>query len=202
MKKIMVYSKHTALFGNRASSIKMNADHILFFTVFVCGMLIGCSLFFSSNENNIAATGIRLIHAESMHLNLLLRGSVLCVFYSIGVIAGFSCTGIVLLLILPFVYGLYYSILASFLIISAEADGLGLFSLTILPGLVISCTSLICFCAQSAAASRSTAAILFFGKNEEVNIKGYFVKTGLCFFASVLGIAVDRITDTLFSGLF
>ena len=202
MKKIMVYSKHARIFGDGSASLKENTDLVLFFTVFICGMLIGCSLFFASENNNISATAIGLFYEKSLYLNVLFRVSVICIGYLTGIIAGFSCVGVVLLLLLPFLYGMFYSMLASFLIMNAAANGLGLFSLTILPGMIISCTSLICFCAQSASVSRSAAAILFFGKKEEVNIKRYYVISGICLFASLLAIAADHITNAIFSGLF
>ena len=198
----MVYSKHARVFGEGTSSLKVNADLILFFTVFICGMLIGCSLYFAPAENNIAQTGMRLFQAGSLYLNVFFRASVLCVGYITGIIGGFSCAGVVLLLLLPLVYGVFYSMMASSLIMNAAANGLGLFALTILPGMIISCTSLICFCAQSASVSRSAAAILFFGKKEEVNMKRYFIITGVCLAASLLAIAVDHITNAIFAGLF
>ena len=103
---------------------------------------------------------------------------------------------------LPSAAGAAYAMSASYILAVSAANGFGRFALIVLPGGILYCTALTCFCAESAAVSRQIGSMLFFGRKEEIDTRRYFIKTGLYFAVMTGGAVLDHAADRLFSGLF
>ena len=101
MKKIMFYSKHRSMLL-KGSDIKSSGHLILFFTVFICGILIGCFVYktdyVSPYLEHTAAYLIKLPALRQLGI------SVFCAFFTllIGIGGSMSCFGCGLLFPAPF----------------------------------------------------------------------------------------------------
>ena len=201
MKKIMIYAKRRRPGRAAAPLLKPNADAVLFYSVFVCGSLIGCALFFSVDGNNVfSAAAAKAVEYGSMS-SLLLKTAICVLFMITGITGGTGAAGIVHLLFLPLISSAAYAMIACRMISDAP-DGFGRFALTVLPGGILFSAALIGFCTQSAAISKQTAAAVFFGRNEEIDGKRYLIRCALFFGVMLLGAIVDHAAQLLFGGAF
>ena len=202
MKKIMIYTKHGRSFHPVKQDFKANADILLFFTLFVCGLMIGSSLYLSVDANNVFSN----LTAQAMHygviFNILIRIAFCVLMFIACFIGGTGGAGLILLIFLPVINGAFYAMAASYYITTFAANGLGRFALTVLPGGILYITALILFCAESAYLSKQTASLLFFGRNDETDGKRYLIKSGMYFGLMIASVLVDHIMNLLFSGLF
>ena len=201
MRKIMIYTKHGLSAQHMWQSIKMNADTVLFLTVYICGLMIGCSLYFSLGTDNVFAKAASHAAENGIMQNVLLRTVVCVLILLCGVISGTAAVGVIPLLLLPLFTGALYGMIASQTILCSAANGLGRFSLTLLPGGVIYSAALVFFCAESALTSKKAAAVLFFGRNEEIDQKRYLIKAALYFLVMMAGVMLDYVTNLLFGQL-
>lgn len=201
MKKIMVYSKHGPS-KNLGDLIKENTGMLLFFTVFLCGVVFGCSLF---NESQ-AGGYIRIITEKAIsgpiEKTAVLLFAYLTVVYIISVSGALSCLGIGTLCIPPAVTGIMYSLAASALISKDGAKGLGYFSLLILPGAVVLVCAIIGLCSESSKISKNLALTNFFGRREETDIKKYLIKSVVAFASMMCSVLIVYLTSKIFSKLF
>ena len=201
MKKIMIYTKHRRDFGEFKMSILSNADVFLFFTVFFCGITIGCAMFYSNNIQNIAAQTAYSVYGYGFGNMLGVHIIFILMLFVLGMIGACSAIGILLLITLPLLYGYFTAIISSYMLYYTD-NGFGRFALTVLPGAVLIITGLIMFCSDGATLSKITAEYLFFGHKDEQNIKKYFLKTGVCILMCLGGIALQHISVNAFSSLF
>lgn len=202
MKKIMIYTKHGRSFRPKQPDVKGNADILLFFTVFICGTMIGSSLYVSVNTDNIFAYLTAQAMQYGVLFNILLRIAFCTVMFLACFMGGTGGAGIIILIFLPFLSGALYAMAASYFIMTSAANGLGRFALTVLPGGILYVTALILFCAESAYLSKQTAAFVFFGRNEDIDGKRYLIKSGMYFGLMIAAVFADHIMNLLFSGLF
>ena len=201
MKKIMIYTKRGGSVPALRKYMPINADAVLFLVVFICGLMTGCSLYFSVGAKNVFSAAVSRMAEYGILQNVLLRAVICLVIVIAGFIGGTGAAGMIPLVLLPLLGGAVHGMIASEAMLSA-ANGFGKYALTVLPGGILYFASLICFCTESADTSKKTAALLFFRRTEHPEVKRYAIRCAVWFGAMLLGAMTDHITDRIFSGLF
>ena len=106
----MFYTKHIGV-GNAGQAVKNNGTVVLFYTCFVCSLLIGSKLFISAGNNSyLERFAAHLLANKIEHTAVLLLCCALITIF-VGISAGLSCSGTVILLLLPFAEGLFISVI-------------------------------------------------------------------------------------------
>lgn len=201
MKKIMIYSKHSSqnTFGAILSS---NAGIIMYYAIFVCSLIFGCTLYNSAGGNGFFEKTASIMLSNGDGKNLILLTVITLISFLIAFTGALSCVGIGILCIIPATAGFICSQIAAYLLASNAASGLGYFCLIILPGATILITSLISLCAESGNISKKLALINIFGRREEIDFKRYFIKCAVIIIIMLLSVIINLICVKLFSKLF
>jgi hypothetical protein len=201
MKKVMFYTKHIGV-GSAGQAVKNSGMIILFYTCFVCALLIGSKLFISAgNDSFLDRFAAQLLDNKIEHTAVLLLCCALLTVF-IGISAGLSCSGSVILLLLPFAEGLLLSLIITYLLVHSGAKGLGYFSLLILPGAILFITATLAMCAINAASSKKICGILFFEQKEALRIRALFVRNAVVLCAMLLSVLVTYLLYIMFAALF
>ena len=201
MKKVMFYTKHIGV-RSAGQAVKNSGTTVLFFTCFVCALLIGSKLYISAGKDSfLDGFAAQLLSNKIEHTSvLLLCCSIIAVF--IGISAGLSCSGIVFLILLPFAEGLVASLLLTYLLMHSGAKGLGYFSLLILPGAILFITATLAMCSINAESSKKICGILFFEQKETLRLRALFIKNAVVLCAMLLSVLAVYLLYIMFAGLF
>ena len=183
--------------------IKENSLSILFFTLFLCGILVGSTVWNHSEKlcpilNTIAMNQI----SEQYNMILLTTAAEAIAFTLLCVFSSVSGLGLTLLIITAFIKGLIEALTASYLITEFAIKGLGYYCILLLPGKIIAATAMITLCAVSGEISKKTASIIFLGENTEIGIREYLLKTAVLTSIMLLSGGIRCLCVRFFSGLF
>ncbi len=119
-----------------------------------------------------------------------------------ALISGFSCTGTLTMLLILLCTGAFYGLCSSHLILTGAANGLGLFSLTVLPAGVLFTTAVLLISSETASISKAFAANIFFRRKEDMNFRDFLVHILILFLVMIGAAIVKYAAEKLFSGLF
>ena len=206
MKRLMIYSKHS---GHKIIDIlfflKANSNIILLFVLFICGILIGCGIYAGSTNNStsVLADSINSLllnnNAKKIFINSIL--SSICLLL-LSLCSGLCCVGFPMLYTIPLIKGIYYGLIASFMLYLYAMQGFSYFLLTVLPGAVISVSAIIVACNLSCEVTKSLAVNVFANGREEVKIKQYLIKYTFILAAMFIASILDYLSVQLFSKIF
>ncbi len=206
MKRLMIYSKHSnSIISGTVYTLKENSNIILLFSLFLCGLIIGCGIY-NGYENKDSSAFSNIINTFFVHNNkeLIFVNSLLSslIFILITFCSGLCCVGFPVIYSVPLIKGLYYGIVASFMLHTYAMQGFSYFSLTVLPGAIISVCSVIYACNISCATTKALALNIFANSREEIKIKEYALKHLIIFSIMFIGCLTDYFTVSLFSKIF
>ncbi len=206
MKRLMVYSKHSNnIISGSIYTLKENSNIILLFSLFICGLLIGCGIF-NSYDNKDSAVFSNIINTLFIQnskglifINSLLSSLIATL---ITFCAGLCCVGYPVIYSIPLIKGLCYGIVASFMLHTYAMQGFSYFSATVLPGAIISVCSVIYACNTSCVITKALALNVFANSREDIKIKEYLLKYLILFAVMFIGCVIDYFTVSLFSEIF
>ncbi|MCH5197924.1 MAG: hypothetical protein J1E34_03360 [Oscillospiraceae bacterium] len=201
MKKIMIYSKHSSSNSFR-EALNNNAGIIMYYAIFVCGLIFGCTLYNSLGENSYLERAANIILSNNSEKNLAILAVLSLITMLIAITGALSCAGVGLLCAIPGIGGFLYSQIAADLIANNAAKGLGYLCLIILPGSAIMMTAIIALCAESGNISKKLALTNIFSRREEIDFRGYFIKCVIIIVIMLFSILLNYICVKLFSKLF
>ena len=202
MKKVMFYSKHRLLHHFGSTGQKDTGITVLFFTVFLCSVLIGSALFFGSGESSVLQKMLFALYENNCEQNVLLLFCAIGIEIFLCVTAGLSCAGISILTFITIICGIASSFFPSFLLLNYGAKGFGYFSLLLLPGLSLFCVSSLMMCQVNAQLSKSLCLYILFDRKEEIDLRIFIFRNGICAGGMMLSVLLLYICDKLFRGLF
>jgi|GEM_PF-4521085 len=201
MKKIMIYSKHGPK-KELASLTNGYSGIVLYYAVFVCGIIFGCTLYNSDVSNGFIKNAVGVIMNSPDEKKLALTAVFILISALIALTGALSCLGTASLCVLPAAGGIMYSLTASYLLGERAANGLGFFCLIILPGAVVLSAALISLCAESGSLSKKFALTNLFGRREETDYKSFFIRFAITVLIMLSSLIINMITSKLFSKLF
>lgn len=206
MKRLMIYSKHSNnIISGTVYALKENSNTILLFSLFLCGVIIGCGIYNgyenkdSSAFSNIISTFFIQNDKGLIFINSLLSSLILVL---ITFCSGLCCVGYPVIYSIPMLKGLYYGIISSFMLHTYAMQGFTYFALTVLPGAIISVCSVIYACNISCATTKALALNVFANNREDIKIKEYMLKYLILFAVMFIGCIIDYFTVGLFSKIF
>ena len=202
MKKVMFYSKHRLLHHFNSNGQKDRNIMVLFSTVFLCSVLIGSALFFASGESSLLKKLLFVLYENNCAQNLLILFCAIGIVIFLCVTAGLSCAGISILTFVAMICGMISSFFPSYLLYYNGAKGLGYFSLLLLPGLTLCCVSMLMMCMVNAQMSKSLCSNILFDRKEEIDLRIFIFRNGICAGGMLLSVLLLYICDKLFRGLF
>lgn len=206
MKRLMIYSKHSnSIISGTTHTIKENSNTILLFSLFFCGLIIGCGLY-NSYKNKDSSLFLNIVNTffiqnnkTATFINSLLSSLIIIL---IGFCSGLCCVGYPVIYSIPLLKGLYYGILASFMLHTYAMQGFSYFFLTMLPGAIIAVCTAIYACNLSCSTAKVLALNVFTNNREEIKIKEYTIKHLILFAVMFIGCIIDYFTVSLFSKIF
>ena len=206
MKRLMIYSKHSNnVISGTLYRLKENSNIILLFSLFLCGLLIGCGIYNSYDDKDTAIFSniINTLFIQSnkgfIFINSLLISSVVAL---ITFCSGLCCVGYPVIYSIPLIKGIYYGIVASFMLHTYAIQGFSYFSATVLPGAIISVCSAIYACNISCITTKALASNVFANSREDIKIKEYILKHLILFAVMFIGCIIDYLAVSLFSKIF
>ena len=206
MKRLMIYSKHSnSIISGIVYTLKENSNTILLFSLFICGLILGCGIYNGyENKNSSVFTDIINTFFTQNNNSLIFINSFLSSLILILIIfcSGLCCVGYPAIYSIPLLKGLYYGIISSFMLHTYAMQGFSYFSLTVLPGAIISVCATVYACNISCDATRALASNIFTNSREELKIKEYLLKHLILFAVMLIGCIIDYFTVTLFSKIF
>lgn len=182
---------------------------IIMLAIFAAGMIIGAGMLrnntadFASNFTEIfdsytktrATQKIYTVFFNSLMIHLL--------FLIIAFVGGFSCIGLPIITILPFLKGIGTGMVAGYLFTNFAMSGIGYYLLTILPGAVIGNSTMLLACNCSNFASIDLLSVIT-GKHpaDILLIQNYIKKYMILLVLSSFAALTDTILTKAFSYLF
>ncbi len=152
--------------------MKANASIIIYFSVYICGMLLGCALYLSANGNSIVHHAADMfIQSDLRHIIYFLTAAAI-VITSLSAAGALSCTGIPLLITTVLLNGVLYGIAACSLF-SEETNNVFVKSIILLPGAALWNTVILFMSALSTNCSAAIARNICFGQTESIPVKPY-----------------------------
>ena len=201
MKKVMFYTKHIGI-GSAGQAVKNSGMTVLYYTCFVCSLLIGSMLFISAGKDSILYSFAAQLLVNKIERTAVLLLCCTMLTFFIGVSAGLSCSGVVILIVLPFAEGFVTSVILTYLLMQSGAKGLGYFSLMILPGAILFITATLAMCSINAESSKRICGMLFFEQKETLRIRAYFIRNAVILCSMFLSVLATYLLYIMFAGLF
>lgn len=204
MKRLMIYSKRKLPFVSGGKDIiKQNGVLIMLFTVFVCGLITGISLYFGADRERelISLFTERLISKDPLPYfasELLLNFIILAII----MISGVGAAGFPFIAAMPFVKGLLNGILSAFLIGSFSTKGFGYYALMIVPGGALCVSAMLFLCEYCFSVSVKVFKCTFTENREGVNGARLLAVYGIALAAAILSCAVSLLFRLIFGGIF
>lgn len=202
----MIYSKHSnSIISGTVCTLKENSNTILLFSLFLCGLIIGCGIYngYENKDSSVVANIISTFFVQNnkglIFINSLLSSLMLIL---ITFCSGLCCVGYPVIYSVPLLKGLYYGIFASFMLHKYAMQGFSYFSLTVLPGAIISVCSVIYACNISCETTKALASNIFANNREHIKIREYLLKYLILFSVMLIGCILDCFTVSLFSEIF
>lgn len=144
MKNILIYTKTGTFHRHKEiNRISEESGLILFFILFLCGMLIGCAVYKSEIDRGDTwmQSAAEFFLAKSA-LHYFISACFLSVFTILcSTFASCSCFGLLILFWLPMTEAFYFALQSCYLLEHYAVTGLGYFSLIILPSAVLQVTA-------------------------------------------------------------
>ena len=202
MKRIMYYKNKTPFrIKDAGMALLNNARLILLFTVFICGLILGCALFHAGGF--VQDIGLREIQAYSeLSPMRVLAGTgirivvitVLFVFYS------FSCFGVIPLCLLTAYTGVGFGVLASALLTNYGINGLLCYTVLLLPGGILFSVAELLLFAYGFEISQKNAACIFRADDVQIRVSDYIKNTVLPIILLAAAAFLDFFMRLLFAG--
>ena len=202
----MIYSKHSnSIISGTICTLKENSNLILLFSLFLCGIIIGCGIYngYTTKDSSFFSNFINTFFIQTgksmIFVNSLLSSAILII---ISFCSGLCCVGYPAIYSMPLLKGLYYGIISSFMLHTYAMQGFSYFSLTVLPGAIISVCAIIYACNISCETTKALALNIFANGREDIKIKEYLLKFLILFAVMLIGCLIDCFTTSLFAKIF
>lgn len=194
MKRIMIYKRNAPGFQIKpAASLQSMGLYILFFSSFLCGMILTCALFQSSAflkslsysfMDSQPGQAKQVIAHEFLFTVMLI---LLFVFFS------YSPFGVVPFLCMPFVIGMKYAFPACCSIETASIRGFGVYALMRIPSGVLFCAGFFQMLHNGILVSKKTGACVFRGSTMDLTVREMLQMNGLPVGIILISILVEAV---------
>lgn len=176
MKKMMILSvKRKIDFRYILQSIKNNSSIIMFFIIFLCGLIIGTTLVYVFSDSQLLIIDLFLYSKNGLTIfikNLIMYSSIYISLFVLGLCS----VGATFILCCNILTGIYYGCIFTLFYLNPEAFGILQFMLLKLPSAIIFVITM--FLASDIAIQMSSAinSVVFTNFNNYINIKNYIIK--------------------------
>ena len=172
MKKIMIYTKHSGKYAGINAQMKANASIIMFFSIYICGMLLGCSLYLSASGNSIVRYAANMLFQSDLRHIVYYLTFTATAFTVLSAAGALACTGIPLLFANVLFNGAVYG-MAACRLFSEETEYFFVKPIILLPGAALWNTIILLMSALSTNCSAAVARNIFFNQKVSIPIKPY-----------------------------
>ena len=208
MKNVMIYRRKRGIAEKPAYDgfflpLQDHASMILFFTLFLCGLLLGAFVYTKEGEGGALLLGIAKSPLTANPGQLILCGAGSVLFITVTALFGcFSVIGIAVLVWIPFLFGYLQALASSYLITEYAIKGFGYYCVTMLPASLIRITAAIALCVLCSDVSKKIAAVIIRGEGPEMIQNKFWIKFCIIFAVLSGSVAVECVCVALFSKLF
>lgn len=185
---------------------------VILFALFLCGIIIGSVTVLKSDgefQNIIKSFTENFIKSKNeLNFIKLFSGNVFVymIFPMFAFLFGLCAVGLPLIYSIPFIYGLFYSIIVTFFISMYGTTGLGFSAIIIIPAVSVTAGVLMKCCSVSSAMSVDILSALTGNDVKKSNnnglIKEYVLKYVIYFLISIISSLIMSGSFKLFGSLF